>query len=33
MFKSNPQMAADTIRERGQCFFSSGDKSNQKVIT
>jgi|694.fasta_scaffold151040_2 hypothetical protein len=33
MFKSNPRMAADTIRERGQCFFSSGDKSTQKVIT
>jgi len=33
MFEANPQSAADTIRERGQCFYSDRlDRSEQLIL-
>jgi hypothetical protein len=33
MFDNNPQMAADTIRERGECFYSNRNDVSKVVIT
>jgi hypothetical protein len=32
MFLASPQTAADTIRERGECFYSNRAESNNTVI-
>ena len=32
MFKSDPQSAADLIRERGHCYYSDRQKTNDFVI-
>ena len=32
MFESNPQTAADTIRERGECFYSDRLVEENQVI-
>lgn len=32
MFEVNPQIAADTIRERGECFYSDRLDANHQVI-
>lgn len=32
MFKSNPQSAADLIREHGHCYYSDRQKDNDVVI-
>lgn len=32
MFESNPQTAADTIRERGECFYSDRLVAESQVI-
>ena len=33
MFADNPQMAAETIRERGECFYSNRNDLSKVVIT
>ena len=32
MFKSSPQMAADTIRQLGHCYFSDREQEDRVVI-
>ena len=32
MFEADPQTAADTIRERGQCFYSDRDTEKSVIV-